>query len=113
METEARQQTRHCPACGEEILATARKCKHCQEWLDGHSPQAVTLTGPPVVTEQTSKAWKGTQLAGAILAIVGVIWVCATVGTPDEGAATAGGVLVGLGLLIFCIARIGAWWDHG
>lgn len=23
-----------CPYCGEEILAIARKCKHCGEWLD-------------------------------------------------------------------------------
>ena len=23
-----------CPYCGEEILATAKKCKHCGEWLD-------------------------------------------------------------------------------
>lgn len=24
----------NCPYCGEEILATAKKCKHCGEWLD-------------------------------------------------------------------------------
>lgn len=23
-----------CPYCGEQILATAKKCKHCGEWLD-------------------------------------------------------------------------------
>lgn len=26
--------TVECPYCGEEILAKARKCKHCGEWLD-------------------------------------------------------------------------------
>ena len=25
--------TRNCPYCGEEILAVAKKCKHCGEWL--------------------------------------------------------------------------------
>jgi len=25
---------KECPYCGEEILATAKKCKHCGEWLD-------------------------------------------------------------------------------
>ena len=24
---------KHCPFCGEEILSTAKKCKHCGEWL--------------------------------------------------------------------------------
>lgn len=26
---------RRCPACAEPILAAARKCKHCGEWVDG------------------------------------------------------------------------------
>jgi hypothetical protein len=26
--------TKNCPYCGEEILAAAKKCKHCGEWLD-------------------------------------------------------------------------------
>ncbi len=30
-------QTRSCPYCGETILAVARKCKHCGEFLDGSS----------------------------------------------------------------------------
>ena len=28
------QETKRCPFCGEEILAIAKKCKHCKEWLD-------------------------------------------------------------------------------
>jgi len=27
--------TKPCACCGEEILTTAKKCKHCGEWLDG------------------------------------------------------------------------------
>lgn len=28
------QETKTCPYCGEEIMAIAKKCKHCGEWLD-------------------------------------------------------------------------------
>ncbi len=30
-------ETKECPYCGEEILAIAKKCKHCGEFLDGSS----------------------------------------------------------------------------
>jgi len=32
--TPPKQQTKDCPYCGEEILAKAKKCKHCGEILD-------------------------------------------------------------------------------
>src|SRR5438045_810175 len=31
-------QTKRCPFCGEVILAVARKCKHCGEFLDRAAP---------------------------------------------------------------------------
>ena len=31
---------KRCPYCGEEILAVAKKCKHCGEWLKQDSPDA-------------------------------------------------------------------------
>ena len=37
------EETKRCPYCGEEILAVAKKCKHCGEWLDGQMQQYVLI----------------------------------------------------------------------
>src|ERR1700722_8566791 len=46
--------TKRCPFCGEVILAIAKKCKHCGEFLDRPPPQphsgAATDYPHPVVT---------------------------------------------------------------
>lgn len=42
--------TKRCPYCGEEILAVAKKCKHCGEWLDENTqvsePQLTSVPEP-------------------------------------------------------------------
>lgn len=38
------EKTKRCPYCGEEILAIAKKCKHCGEWLDETHPLKETKT---------------------------------------------------------------------
>ena len=40
------EKTERCPYCGEEILAIAKKCKHCGEWLDETHPLKETKNGP-------------------------------------------------------------------
>ena len=32
--------TKPCPHCGKEVLAAARKCKHCHQMLDADSPRS-------------------------------------------------------------------------
>ncbi len=41
--------TKRCPYCGEEILAVAKKCKHCGEWLDENTQ--VSIPQPTSVPE--------------------------------------------------------------
>ena len=33
-------ETKQCPYCSEEILETAKKCKHCGEYIDGELRKA-------------------------------------------------------------------------
>ena len=38
-ENESSVATKVCTYCGEEVLATAKKCKHCGKWLEKQCPQ--------------------------------------------------------------------------
>jgi membrane protein YdbS with pleckstrin-like domain len=88
----AAEATKRCPFCGEVILAVARKCKHCGEFLDRAAPDgAATLTGAastaapasgqasasdPTYTlsvSQWDNFWKFVILLAVVLAISAVV----------------------------------------
>ncbi len=48
-------ETKQCPCCGEEILATAKKCKHCGEWLEKNEAENHEMITCPVCGESIEK----------------------------------------------------------
>lgn len=46
--------TKTCPFCGEEIMETAKKCKHCGEWLDRQSEESLQVIQCPACGEDIS-----------------------------------------------------------
>jgi hypothetical protein len=41
--------TIRCPFCSEHIFASAKKCKHCGEFLEGRNPPNANVAAPPRV----------------------------------------------------------------
>ena len=93
------------------MATNAPACPHCG------NPR--TSRGHTV--ERTGKTWKFLILVSVIGIVVGlVIWIGTpapgTHGspTPEEAEAMRRGPLVfGLSVVVFILAKIGAWWNHG
>jgi hypothetical protein len=62
---------RPCPYCGEEILAVAKKCKHCGEFLDKPA-QSAPIKVVPLTGKQTSKTAYGCLVLVILAVIVGI-----------------------------------------
>lgn len=85
------QETKKCPYCGEEILAVAKKCKHCGTWLDGRdeaqaSAPVIPKQNTPVntpVNKSTKKPIDFLNIAIGILA-VGAIASASVYFTTDQ-----------------------------
>jgi hypothetical protein len=71
-------ETRCCPFCSEEIKATASKCKHCGEFLDGHNrnaPSSMTRNSGIPSCQQCGGKMKKTEIskgncAGIVVALI-------------------------------------------
>lgn len=62
-------ETKKCPFCGEEILATAKKCKHCKQFLEEDKNQVKSETAKTIQAQSSNHASK----KGIISVVLGII----------------------------------------
>jgi hypothetical protein len=103
--------TKPCPMCGEDILAVAKKCKHCGSMLDGSSSaQQVSVTGRDPFAEyhtpiQGKKAGRLTVVGGMGVVLGSFLMVvsiagCFTSNSPSAGEGLVFMFLIGAGIAI-------------
>ena len=73
-------ETKTCPYCGEEILAIAKKCKHCGEWLEKKKEEQPKESIKPTQKDEDYKL-TASDVLGCIwsfvpllLIIIGLVW---------------------------------------
>jgi len=64
-----------------------------------------------VITERTSKRYKGMQAAGCLLVVLAFI-VPALIGSKDAAAALTAPLFLG-GLVLLLVGILQSWWHHG
>lgn len=64
-----------CPFCAEDILENAKKCKHCNEWLDntGKDTNRKLINDPTNAARAVAKGIKEKELADFQVGAVGLI----------------------------------------
>ena len=94
-------ETTKCPYCGEEILAGARKCKHCGEWLEDEPKPETRVTESVVPARQYAQAPVTVMTRPTEQSFSQPIVINNTVTHRSNGIGTAGFVLA-LISAIFC-----------
>lgn len=68
-----------CPFCGEEILAVAKKCKHCREWLGRDRCDGLDAVPNPLHLQSMGNEIAVKSALSTSLAVLSVILVFAAV----------------------------------
>jgi len=105
----------NCHECGKEISDKAQSCPSCgcpiQNTPTASQSNASQQVGVQTIQE-TSKKWKGMQLIGAILLVIGIISCINQTSTGSLTESPVTGVLIFLGFIFSVIGKFGAWWHH-
>jgi hypothetical protein len=98
-----------CPKCGTLIpLPEVSKSQ------PAFAQQIVVGTHPRVqAIEQTGKFWKFIQLASVLLIIISFIFIMIGANSTPKDIPVWSIVGIVLGLPMFILGRLGAWWFHG
>ncbi len=101
----------------------ARAAASPREQTNVYSPTYVNLNPRPNVQliEKTSKAWKAHMVLAFFISCIGGLITVIACAASSNMASPANAIpiyYVGILLLVagafwMCVARIGAWWDHG
>ena len=89
--------TKKCPYCGKEILAVAKKCKHCGEWLDGREKQPTCSTMPNNGSKDHYKYIY--VVLGVIVAIVLVYFLVSNKGQHEDNASMVAAISDSVGII--------------
>ena len=89
-----------CPGCGLQTTAMPVQVQPKKK------PVHVN-THPKVQTiERTGKKYKAAMLVGGLVTILGVVGI-------TSGGSEHGMPMVVIGLAVYFVAKVGAWWAHG
>lgn len=108
----------YCASCEGKVSDMLDVCPHCGHPLSaaGIDKVLAAKSPPPAIVppevqtiEKTSKKWKGAQLISAAIAIIGLL----TAFTADPAAMAVGTTMLMLGIVMFIVFKIIAWWHHG
>ncbi|MBR6444887.1 MAG: hypothetical protein IKS94_00400 [Prevotella sp.] len=92
------EETKNCPYCGEEILATAKKCKHCSEWLEQNDGSIDNANLQKTFRSAHEEATWNEENSGALPVQIGIIAIA--LGFVFKSWWVGLGVFVGLGVLL-------------
>lgn len=101
----------HCPACSHQVSPKASACPGCGHPIAAEAPEA----GQTAVTtvQATSKHWKGLQMLGVTLVIIGLMGSCSTLTGNDPDKSQIAPFIFLAGLALYLYAKVNAWWHHG